>query len=391
MGRNVVIVSAARTAIGTLNGIFAHTPAHDLGTHVLKGLLERALISPDRIGEVILGQVLCAAQGQNPARQAALNAGIPVETPAWGINQVCGSGLLAIILGAQHIILGDRDVIVAGGQESMSLAPHAIHQRLGIKMGNETLVDTMIKDGLWDAFHNYHMGITAENIARQYGISREEQDQFAALSQNKAEHAQKAGYFGAEIIPFAVHKGKTEVVANRDEGIREGSTCQILAKLRPAFSPDGTVTAGNASGINDGAAGVVLAEATLAEKNGWPILARVVSWGTAGVAPDVMGLGPIPASSRALTRAGWSVDDLNLIETNEAFAAQSIAVNREMKWDVSRVNVNGGAIALGHPLGASGARILVTLLYEMKRRNVKRGLATLCVGGGMGTSLCIER
>jgi acetyl-CoA C-acetyltransferase len=391
MRRNVVIVGAGRTAIGTLNGVFAHTPAHELSAHVIKGLLEKSHITPSRINEVILGHVLSAAEGQNPGRQAALKAGIPVETPAWEVNQVCGSGLLSVILGAQHIILGDRDVVIAGGHESMSLAPHAAHQRSGIKMGNITLVDTMIKDGLWDPFHDYHMGITAENVARQYSISRAKQDQFGALSQNKAEQAQKSGFFDEEIIPISVQTGKTETLITHDEGIRYGSTPEILGKLRPAFLPDGTVTAGNASGLNDGAAVLILAEESLALENHWPILARIVSWDVAGVAPEVMGLGPIPASRQALKRAGWSVEDLDLIEVNEAFAAQTLAVNQEMKWDPARVNVNGGAIALGHPIGASGARILVTLLHEMKRRQVARGLATLCVGGGMGTTLCVER
>ncbi len=391
MRNDIVIVAAGRTAVGSFNGSLGTTPAHQLGAAVIKAVLERAKISPMDVDEVILGQVLAAGQGQNPARQASIGAGLPKTTTAWGVNQVCGSGLRAVALGAQQIATGDAAIIVAGGQESMSLAPHAAHLRAGTKMGDLGLVDTMIKDGLWDAFNGYHMGATAENVAREYQITREDQDAFAVASQNKAEAAQKAGKFKDEIVPFAVSTRKGEVVVDRDEYIRAGATLEAVAKLRPAFSKDGTVTAGNASGINDGAAALVLMSAAHAKKRGLNPLARVASWATAGVDPAVMGTGPIPASRKVLKKAGWSIDDLDLIEANEAFAAQACAVNKELGWDPAKVNVNGGAIALGHPIGASGARILVTLLHELIRRDGKKGLATLCIGGGMGIAFTVER
>src|SRR5919107_981359 len=391
MSDDVVIVSAARTPVGSFNGAFATTPAHDLGAIAIKAALERADIEPNRVSEVIMGQILTAAQGQNPARQASIAAGIPVESPAWGVNQLCGSGLRTVALGYQALLNGDSEIVVAGGQESMSMAPHAQYLRGGVKMGGVELVDTMIKDGLWDAFNGYHMGNTAENVAQRWQLTREEQDKFAVASQNKAEAAQKAGKFKDEIVPVTVPGRKGDVVVDQDEYIRAGTTLDAVAKLRPAFSKDGTVTAGNASGINDGAAAVVLMRADEAEKRGLTPLARIVSWATAGVDPAIMGTGPIPSSRRALEKAGWKVGDLDLVEANEAFAAQALAVNKDMGWDPSIVNVNGGAIAIGHPIGASGGRVLVTLLHEMARRDAKKGLATLCIGGGMGIAMCLER
>jgi acetyl-CoA C-acetyltransferase len=388
---DVVIAGAGRTAVGAFNGAFASTPAHDLGAAVVADVLKRAKVAAAEVDEVILGQILTAGQGQNPARQASIRAGMPKETTAWGINQLCGSGLRAVALGMQQITSGDADIIVAGGQESMSMAPHCAHLRGGVKMGDYAMVDTMIKDGLWDAFNGYHMGNTAENVARDFQITRDMQDKFAVASQNKAETAQKAGKFKDEIIPFAIKTRKGEVVVDQDEYIRPGTTLDAVAKLRPAFAKDGTVTAANASGINDGAAAVVLMTAADAGKRGVSPLARIVSWATAGVDPAVMGTGPIPASRKALEKAGWKVDDLDLIEANEAFAAQACAVNKDMGWDPAIVNVNGGAIAIGHPIGASGARVLVTLLHEMQRRDAKKGLATLCIGGGMGIAMCVER
>ncbi len=388
---NVVIASAARTAVGSFNGSFANTPAHDLGSTAIKAVVERAGLQPQDISEVILGQILAAGQGQNPARQASVNAGVPVESPAWGINQLCGSGLRAVALGAQHIQLGDADIVVAGGQESMSMAPHCAHLRAGVKMGGADFADTMIKDALTDAFYGYHMGNTAENIARQWQLSRDEQDAFAVASQNKAEAAQKNGRFSDEIAPHTVKTRKGEIVVDSDEYIRHGATVDNMRKLRPAFDREGTVTAGNASGINDGAAAVVLMSADEAEKRGIEPMARIVSYATVGVDPSIMGTGPIPASRKALERAGWKVDDLDLVEANEAFAAQACAVNRDMGWNTDIVNVNGGAIAIGHPVGASGARVLNTLLFEMRRRDARRGLATLCIGGGMGVAMCVER
>ncbi|MGN6285029.1 MAG: acetyl-CoA C-acetyltransferase [Afipia sp.] len=391
MSDDVVIVSAARTAVGSFNGAFANTPAHELGAVAIKAALERAGIEPARVSEIIMGQILTAAEGQNPARQAAMKAGIPVESPAWGVNQLCGSGLRTVALGYQALVNGDSDIVVAGGQESMSMAPHAQHLRGGVKMGSFELVDTMIKDGLWDAFNGYHMGNTAENVARQFQITRQQQDEFAVKSQNKAEAAQKAGKFKDEIVPFTVKTRKGEVVVDTDEGPRHGASIDAMAKLRPAFEKEGTVTAGNASTINDGAAALVLMTAKQAAKEGKTPLARIVSWAQAGVDPSIMGTGPIPASRAALKKAGWKPGDLDLIEANEAFAAQASAVNKEIGWDPEKVNVNGGAIAIGHPIGASGARVLVTLLHEMQKRDAKKGLATLCIGGGMGIALCVER
>lgn len=388
---NIVIASAARTPVGSFNGAFAAIPAHDLGAAVIKAVLERAGVAPEDVSETIFGQVLTAGQGQNPARQAHIKAGLPEGSPAWGINQVCGSGLRAVALGAQHIMLGDDAIVVAGGQESMSMSMHAAHLRAGQKMGDMNFVDTMIKDGLWDAFNGYHMGTTAENVASQFQITREQQDEFALASQNKAEAAQKAGRFDDEITPYTVKTRKGDIVVDKDEYIRHGATIEAMQKLRPAFSRDGTVTAGNASGLNDGAAAVLLMTAEEAEKRGIEPLARIVSYATAGVDPKIMGTGPIPASRRALEKAGWKVGDLDLVEANEAFAAQALAVNKDLGWDADRVNVNGGAIAIGHPIGASGARVLNTLLYEMKRRDAKKGLATLCIGGGMGVAMCVER
>ena len=388
---NIVIASAARTAVGSFNGSFANTPAHDLGAAAIRAVLERAGVDAADVSETILGQVLTAGQGQNPARQAHINAGLPKESAAWGINQVCGSGLRAVALGAQHILLGDADIVVAGGQESMSLSPHVAHLRAGQKMGDMKFTDSMIKDGLWDAFNDYHMGTTAENVAGKWQISRDQQDEFAVQSQNKAEAAQKAGKFDDEVIPFTVKTRKGDIVVDKDEYIRHGATIEAMQKLRPAFSKDGSVTAANASGLNDGAAATLLMTAENAEKRGIEPLARIASYATAGLDPSIMGVGPIYASRKALDKAGWKVDDLDLVEANEAFAAQACAVNKDMGWDPAIVNVNGGAIAIGHPIGASGARVLNTLLFEMKRRDAKKGLATLCIGGGMGVALCVER
>lgn len=388
---NVVIASAARTPVGSFSGSFATTPAHDLGAAMLEALVERAGIDKGDVSETILGQVLTAAQGQNPARQAHINAGLPKESAAWSINQVCGSGLRTVALGAQHIMLGDAAIVAAGGQENMSLSPHAQTIRAGQKMGDLKFIDTMIKDGLWDAFNGYHMGQTAENVAEQWQISREQQDEFALASQNKAEAAQNAGKFDDEIVAYTVKTRKGDIVVDRDEYIRHGATIESMQKLRPAFAKEGSVTAGNASGINDGAAGALLMSADEAEKRGIEPLARIASYATAGIDPSIMGTGPIPASRKALAKAGWKVGDLDLVEANEAFAAQACAVNKDMGWDPAIVNVNGGAIAIGHPIGASGARVLNTLLFEMKRRDAKKGLATLCIGGGMGVAMCIER
>ncbi|MBR9650730.1 acetyl-CoA C-acetyltransferase [Thalassovita aquimarina] len=388
---NVVIVSAARTAVGSFSGSFANTPAHDLGTAVLEAIVERAGIDKSEVSETILGQVLTAGQGQNPARQAHVNAGLPIESAAWGINQVCGSGLRAVALGAQHIQLGDAAIVAAGGQESMSLSPHVAHLRAGVKMGDVKYIDSMIRDGLWDAFNGYHMGQTAENVAEKWQISRDMQDEFAVASQNKAEAAQNAGKFDDEVISFTIKTRKGEIVVDKDEYIRHGATIEAMQKLRPAFTKDGSVTAANASGINDGAAAVLLMTAEEAEKRGLEPLARIASYATAGVDPSIMGVGPIAASRKALDKAGWAVGDLDLVEANEAFAAQACAVNKDMGWDPSIVNVNGGAIAIGHPIGASGCRILNTLLFELKRREAKKGLATLCIGGGMGVAMCLER
>ncbi|PVH30541.1 acetyl-CoA C-acetyltransferase [Pararhodobacter oceanensis] len=388
---NVVIVSAARTAVGSFNGSFANTPAHDLGTAMIEAVVARAGIDKAEVSETILGQVLTAGQGQNPARQAAINAGLPQEASAWGINQVCGSGLRAVALGAQHIQLGDAAIIIAGGQENMSLSNHVAHLRAGHKMGDVKFIDSMIKDGLWDAFNGYHMGQTAENVANQWQISREMQDEFALASQNKAEAAQKAGKFADEIVPFVIKTRKGETVVDQDEYIRHGATLESMQKLRPAFAKEGSVTAANASGINDGAAGVMLMSAEEAERRGLTPLARIASYATAGLDPSIMGVGPIHASRKALEKAGWKAADLELVEANEAFAAQACAVNKDMGWNPEVVNVNGGAIAIGHPIGASGARILNTLLFEMKRRDAKKGLATLCIGGGMGVAMCLER
>ena len=388
---NVVIASAARTAVGSFGGSFANTPAHDLGAAVLEALVERAGIDKADVSETILGQVLTAGQGQNPARQAHINAGLPIESAAWGLNQVCGSGLRAVALGAQHIQLGDASIVCAGGQENMTLSPHVAHLRAGQKMGDMKYIDSMIRDGLWDAFNGYHMGQTAENVAEQWQISRDMQDEFALASQNKAEAAQKAGRFDDEVIPFTVKTRKGDIVVDKDEYIRHGATIESMQKLRPAFTKDGSVTAANASGLNDGAAGVLLMSAEEAEKRGITPMARIASYATAGLDPKIMGVGPIYASRKALDKAGWSVADVDLVEANEAFAAQACAVNKDMGWDPSIVNVNGGAIAIGHPIGASGARVLNTLLFEMQRRDAKKGLATLCIGGGMGVAMCIER
>ncbi|TIT03255.1 acetyl-CoA C-acetyltransferase [Mesorhizobium sp.] len=386
----IVIASAARTPVGSFNGAFANTPAHELGAVAIKEALARAGVDGKEVDEVILGQILTAAQGQNPARQAAMAAGVPQEATAWGLNQLCGSGLRAIALGMQQIAIGDAKIIVAGGQESMSMAPHAQHLRSGVKMGDFKLIDTMIKDGLTDAFYGYHMGNTAENVANQFQITRDDQDQLAVGSQNKAEAAQKAGKFKDEIVAFTVKGRKGDTIVDQDEYIRHGATIEAMTKLKPAFDKEGTVTAANASGINDGAAAVVLMTEAEAAKRGITPLVRIVSWATAGVDPQIMGTGPIPASRKALAKAGWSVGDLDLIEANEAFAAQACAVNKDMGWDPSIVNVNGGAIAIGHPVGASGARIFNTLVYEMRRRNARKGLATLCIGGGMGVAMCVE-
>jgi len=387
----IVIAAAARTPVGAFGGALASLSAHELGSVALKAALERAHVKPADVSEVIMGHILSAAQGQNPARQAAMAAGIPAESPAWGLNQLCGSGLRAVALGMQQIAAGDADILAAGGMESMSRAAHAQLLRPGSKMGHVELLDTMLVDGLWDVFNDYHMGVTAENVAEQWGISRAEQDAFAAASQNRAEAASKAGLFTDEIVPVRIKTRKGEAVVDKDEYIREGVSVEQLAALRPVFKRNGTVTAGNASGINDGAAAVILMRQSEAQRRGITPLARIVSWAHAGVDPAIMGTGPIPASRKALEKAGWRVEDLDLIEANEAFAAQAIAVNRDMGWDEARVNVHGGAIAIGHPIGASGARILTTLLYAMKRRDAKKGLATLCIGGGMGVAMCVER
>lgn len=387
---SIVIASAARTAVGAFNGAFANVPAHELGSAAIRAALSRAGVDAAEVEEVILGQVLAAGEGQNPARQAAMKAGIPKEATAWGVNQLCGSGLRAVALGMQQIATGDAGIIIAGGQESMSMAPHCAHLRNGVKMGDMKMVDTMVTDGLTDAFYGYHMGVTAENIARQWQLSRDEQDQYAVGSQNKAEVAQKAGRFTDEIVPFVVKTRKGDVTVDSDEYIRIGATLESMAKLRPAFDKEGTVTAANASGINDGAAAVLLMTEQEALRRGLQPLARIASWATAGVDPQVMGTGPIPASRKALEKAGWTASQLDLVEANEAFAAQACAVNRELGWDPAIVNVNGGAIAIGHPIGASGARILNTLLFEMQRRSARKGLATLCIGGGMGVAMCLE-
>jgi acetyl-CoA C-acetyltransferase len=388
---DVAIASASRTAVGSFLGSFANTPAHDLGAAVLEAVVERAGIDRSEASETILGQVLTAGQGQNPALQAHIKAGLPEKSAAWSLNQVCGSGLRAVALGAQHIMLGDATIIAAGGQESMSMAPHAAMLRQGQKMGDMKYVDTMIKDGLWDAFNGYHMGQTAENVAEKWQISREMQDEFAVKSQNKAEAAQKEGKFDDEVIPFTVKTRKGDATVDKDEYLRYGANLDAMSKLRPAFAKDGSVTAGNASGLNDGAGAVILMKADEAEKRGIEPLARIASYATAGLDPSVMGAGPIYASRKALEKAGWKVEDLDLIEANEAFAAQALAVNKDMGWDTDKVNVNGGAIAIGHPIGASGARVLNTLIFEMRRRDATRGIATLCIGGGMGVALCVER
>jgi acetyl-CoA C-acetyltransferase len=390
MSQSIVIASAARTPVGAFNGAFANTTAHALGSIAIQEALARAGVAPADVDEVIMGQILSAGQGQNPARQAAMGAGIPQEATAWGLNQLCGSGLRAVALGMQQIACGDAKIIVAGGQESMSMAPHCAHLRGGTKMGNLDLVDTMIKDGLTDAFFGYHMGNTAENVAKQWQLTREEQDSFAVASQNKAEAAQKAGKFKDEIAPVTIKNKKGDIIVSDDEYIKHGVTLDGIAKLRPAFDKEGTVTAANASGINDGAAVAVLMSEAEASRRGISPMARIVSWATAGVDPAIMGTGPIPSSRLALKKAGWKVDDLDLVEANEAFAAQACAVNKDMGWDPSIVNVNGGAIAIGHPVGASGARVLNTLLFELKRRGGGKGLATLCIGGGMGVALCVE-
>jgi acetyl-CoA C-acetyltransferase len=391
MKDDIIVVGAARTPVGSFNGAFASLPAHELGAVAIKAALTRAGVEAPRVSEVIMGQILTAGEGQNPARQASIAAGIPVESPAWAVNQLCGSGLRTVALGYQAILNGDSDIVVAGGQESMSMAPHCAHMRGGVKMGNFEMIDTMIKDGLWDAFNGYHMGNTAENVARQWQITRAQQDDFAVASQNKAEAAQKAGRFKDEITPVTVKSRKGDVVVDADEYPKHGTTLDAIAKLRPAFNKEGTVTAANASGINDGAAAVVLMKASEAAKANRKVLARIVSWAHAGVDPAIMGTGPIPASRAALKKAGWKIEDLDLIEANEAFAAQACAVNKDLGWDTAKVNVNGGAIALGHPIGASGARVLITLLHEMEKRNAKKGLATLCIGGGMGIAMCVER
>jgi acetyl-CoA C-acetyltransferase len=391
MTTEIVIVSAVRTAVGSFNGAFGAVPAHELGAAVVKAALERAGVAAAEVDEVILGQVLGAGQGQNPARQAAIKAGVPDSKTAFGVNQVCGSGLRAVALGAQQILAGDAQIVVAGGQESMSLSAHAAHLRAGTKMGEVKFADTMIVDGLTDAFNNYHMGITAENVASKWQISRAEQDAFAVASQNKAEAAQKAGKFKDEILPFVISTRKGDVTVDQDEYVKHGVTLESVAKLRPAFTKDGTVTAANASGINDGAAALVVMTAAEAKKRGLTPLARIAAWATAGVDPSVMGSGPIPATRKALEKAGWKISDLNLVEANEAFAAQALAVNKDLGWDPAIVNVNGGAIAIGHPIGASGARVLTTLLHELARRGGGRGLATLCIGGGMGIAMAVER
>ena len=388
---DIVITAAKRTPVGAFLGSFASTPGHELGRVAIEAALAQSGVSPDEVSEVIMGQVLTAAQGQNPARQASMAAGVPKEVPAWGLNQVCGSGLRAVAVAAQSIIAGDARIVVAGGQESMILSAHAQNFRGGTKMGNLEMVDTMIKDGLTDVFNGYHMGITAENLAEQFQVTRSSQDEFATASQNKAERARRDGRFQDEIAPVTVKGRKGDTIVDKDEFIREGVEVASLAGLRPAFRKDGTVTAGNASGLNDGAAALVVMSADEAQRRGATILGRIASFASAGVDPSIMGIGPVPASRRALEKAGWSVGDLDLIEANEAFAAQALAVGKELGWDAEKVNVNGGAIAIGHPIGASGARVLTTLLYEMNRRDAKKGLVTLCIGGGMGISMCIER
>jgi len=388
---NIVIAAAARTPVGSFNGSFASVPAHELGVTAIKAALERAGVAPAEVGQTVLGQVLTAGQGMNPARQAHIGAGLPVESAAMTINQVCGSGLRAVAIGAQTVMTGDAGIVVAGGQESMSLSPHVAHLRAGHKMGDVKFIDSMIKDGLWDVFNGYHMGQTAENVAEQWQITREEQDAFALASQNKAEAAQKAGKFADEITPVTVRGRKGDTVVDQDEYIRHGATIEGMQKLRPAFTKDGSVTAGNASGINDGAAALVLMTAEEAERRGITPLARIASFATAGVDPSIMGTGPIPASRAALEKAGWTAEELDLVEANEAFAAQACAVNKDMGWDPEKVNVNGGAIAIGHPIGASGARVLTTLLFEMQKRDAKKGLTTLCIGGGMGVAMCLAR
>ena len=389
--QDIVITAAKRTPVGSFLGAFAGTPAHELGRVAIEAALAEAGVKGDEVSEVILGQVLTAAQGQNPARQASMAAGVPKEVPAWGLNQVCGSGLRAVATAAQMVATGDARIVVAGGQENMSLSTHAQQLRAGTKMGAVELVDTMIKDGLTDVFNGYHMGITAENLAEKYQITREEQDVFATASQNKAEAARASGRFADEIAPVTVKGRKGDTVVDRDEFIREGVVVASLAGLRPAFKKDGTVTAANASGLNDGAAALVVMTREEAERRGSPVLARIASWASCGVDPAIMGIGPVPASQRALEKAGWSIGDLDLIEANEAFAAQALAVGKELGWDAAKVNVNGGAIAIGHPIGASGARILTTLIHEMGKRDARKGLATLCIGGGMGIALCVER
>jgi acetyl-CoA C-acetyltransferase len=391
MSEDIVIVGAARTPVGSFNGALSSLPAHELGAVAIKAALERANVKPDEVDEVVFGQILTAGEGQNPARQAAMKAGIPAEKTAWALNQLCGSGLRTVAIGLQQIANGDARIIVAGGQESMSQAPHVAHLRNGTKMGALEMVDSMLKDGLIDAFHGYHMGITAENVAEKWQITKEEQDKFAVSSQNKAEAAKKGGRFKDEIVPVTIASRKGDIVVDTDEYIRDGATMDAMTKLKPAFKKDGTVTAANASGINDGAAAVVLMTRAEADKRGLKPLATIRSWATAGVDPAIMGSGPIPASRKALEKAGWSVKDLDLVEANEAFAAQAIAVNKDMGWDTDKVNVNGGAIAIGHPIGASGARVLVTLIHEMQKRDAKKGLATLCIGGGMGVAMCVER
>src|SRR6201982_4079602 len=391
MKEDIVIVSAARTPVGAFNGAFANLPAHELGKAAIKAALERAGVEGGQVSEVVMGQILTAGQGQNPARQASIAAGIPVESPAWGVNQLCGSGPRAVALGYQAILNGDSEIVVAGGQESMSQAPHCAHLRSGVKMGNFEMVDTMIKDGLWDAFNGYHMGNTAENVARQWQITRAQQDEVAVASQNKTEAAQKAGRFKDEIVPVTVKTRKGDIVVDSDEHPKHGTTLEAIAKLRPAFAKDGTVTAANASGINDGAAAFVWMKASEAAKRGKTPLARIVSWAHAGVDPAIMGTGPIPASRAALKKGGWNIGELDLVEANEAFGAEACAVNKDIGWDSKKVNVNGGAIAIGHPIGAAGARVLGRLPFEMQKRNAKKGLATLCIGGGMGIAMCLER
>jgi acetyl-CoA C-acetyltransferase len=391
MENEIYIIDAKRTAVGNFNGSLATISAHNLGSALFKNLLENSIFDPSLISEIIMGQVLTAAQGQNPARQASINAGIPISVPALTINQVCGSGLRAVALASQAIKNGDSKIVIAGGQENMSLSPHAIHMRNGYKFGDAKFIDTMMSDGLSDAFGKYAMGITAENLAKKYNITRAQQDEFAYLSQTKAEAAQKNNRFAEEIVPIILHKKEGEVIFDRDEFIRANTTLESLAKLRPAFDKDGSVTAGNSSGINDGAAALLIMEKSMAKKLGLRPMARVVSYAQAGVEPSIMGIGPVYAVKKALENANWNINDLDLIESNEAFAAQSIAVNKELGWDINKINVNGGAIAIGHPIGASGARILVTLLHEMQKRDAKKGLATLCVGGGMGVAICVER